>query len=529
MAKKNRIPSTEAQMENLKTLNNRLLKVAADGRKKNEKLRSELASLAADHEILDVTEREVFRLVLSEATARTTEMTGKMLKKAELAATELHEAERRLLAMAREKDEVKSFLERTAKERDLSRSDLDEKRKEVEELKTFIPSLEQVRKEKQVADAKCGKLEEELQSAMHEKDFLERILEDNKQLVEKLVREMVLMKIEEGVDFDVLKTENEENCSKISALEEERRSLKEVRGELENELCGMKVSVKKLEEEKVEAWEDHKRNMTELGRLEKEKLELQKKFDLKEEETALQMNELKRNMTKMAAEKDFVDQASAKYEIQISNLQAEISKLQSARKSLEDAHSTCSEKLAVIEDSRAAMQRKMNQAVAQEMLLQKKLNHLTTENVDTKKRINSLIFEKASLEKQLEISNQGLQDIEKKLKISEDASSQVCSLLKKMTAEVMDAERTQANYNSRERGLEIENYEEIKLFVDNLDAIKLAMKDKDARIKDLNQGLELLQVSVTCGKSKWGIWKWLFPATTTIFAAVSLAYAARAR
>ncbi|KAL0916409.1 hypothetical protein M5K25_013917 [Dendrobium thyrsiflorum] len=572
--------SPEAHMANLKDLNRLLLKDTVELREQIHQLRSELPALAADHDILNETERDVCRIVvsstLSDAAERSTaemaataETAGKMLKKAESVAAELNAAEMRLVVVAKEKDGVERDLERVTEERDLSRSDLDEKCKDYvdleESFRLLKRELAEMSKEREVADAKCGKLEEEgrrmkeeLRSVMREKDLLERCREDAKHLVEKLGREMEVLKSQKDVDMDTLNAKNKANASKVEALEEECRLLKETIGKLENEVSDKKVSLEELKEEilslvaryeesekrYVRVEKDFNGNSIKYARLEKEKLELEKAFDMKEKEMALQINELKEKMTMMESEMNLV-------EIQTSNLQAEISELQSARKSLEDAHTSCCEKIAMKESYCADMQREMNlkaeevaslQKQLNESLknqyitditieeLQRELNHVTAGNEEAKKQIDCSIVEKASLKKHLETSNQELQDVQKKLKALEDSSGQAFALLKKMTAEVKDEERTQENHINRENGVvEAENDEERKLFVDNLEAIKVAVKEKETIIKDLNQKLELLQLSVAHAKNKMRIWKWLFPATTGIFAAASLAYAARAR
>lgn len=559
----------EAHIARLKTLNGVLVKNTVENREQIHQLRSELSSLAADNDILDATACDIFRVVLSsslsDAVARSTvemdaaaETVEKMLKKAESVTAELNSVRMRLLDVTREKDRIERDMERVVKERDLSRIDLEEKRKELVNLeKTFQSSQRahaQLLKQKKITDAKFSKLEEELQSARHDKDLLKRCRDEDKNLAEKLVREMEAMISQKDEDMGSLKGENKENAAKISAFEEECRFLKAIRGQLDNEVCGKEASLKKLKEEREELFasyeeiktsylkieEDHKKKLTEFGRLEKEKLDSEKTFEVKQKEMTMQINELKGNITKMAAEKILVDQRSANYQIQIGKLQAEISELQFARKSLEDIHRSCNEKIARKDAYFAAVQKERNlkgeEAVALTMQIepcieqiQKQLNHLTTENEETKKHITSLMEEKALLEKLLECSKQEFQGVEKKLKTLKDASGQVFALLKTTTDEVMDEERTQENCASREIEVEIENDEEMKLFVKNLEAMKLAMKGKDTKIKDLNNELELLELSVAYAKNKGSIWKWLFPATTTIFAAVSLAYAARAR
>ncbi|KAI0504339.1 hypothetical protein KFK09_015291 [Dendrobium nobile] len=528
--------SPEAHMTNLKDLNRFLLKDTVERREQIHQLRSELAALAADRDILNETERDVCGIVLSssisDAAARSTaemdaaaETAGKMLKKAESIAAELNAAEMQLVVVGREKDKVERDLERVTEERDLSRSGLDEKCKDYVDLEE---SFRLMSTEREVADAKCGKLEEEgrrmkeeLRSVMREKDLLERSREDAKHLVEKLRREMEVLKSQKVVDMDTLNANNKANASKVEALEEECRLLKETIGQLENEVGDLKVSSEERKEENL-----------------KEKLELEKAFDMKEKEMALQINELKEKMTMMEGEKN-------KVEIQISSLQAEISVLQSARKSLEDAHSSCCEKIALKESYCADMQREKNlkaeEIVSLQMQLneslknlhimeitieelQRELNRVTAENEEAKKQIDCSKVEKASLKKHLETSNQRLQDAEKKLKSLEDSSGQVFAMFKKITAEV----RTQENHINRVNEIvEVDNDEERELIVDNLEAIKVAVKRKETIIKDLNQKLELLQLSVAHEKNKRRIWKWLFSATTGIFAAASLAYAAK--
>ncbi|XP_020700423.1 unconventional myosin-XVIIIa [Dendrobium catenatum] len=545
--------SPEAHMANLKDLNRLLLKDTVERREQIHQLRSELSALAADRDILNETERDVCGIVLSssisDAAARSTaemdaaaETAGKMLKKAESIAAELNAAEMQLVVVAREKDRVESDLERLTEERDLSRSDLDEKCKDYvdleERFRLLKRELAEMSKEREVADAKCGKLEEEgrrmkgeLRSVMCEKDLLERSREDAKHLVEKLGREMEVLKSQKDVDMDTLNASNKANASKVEALEEECRLLKETICQLENEAGDLKVSIEEMEEENLSL-------VVRSEESEKEKLELEKAFDMKEKEMALQINELKEKMTMMEDEKNMV-------EIQISSLQAEISVLQSARKSLEDAHSSCCKKISMKESYCADMQREKNlkaeEIVSLQMQLneslknlhimeitieqlQRELNRVTAENEEAKKQIDCSKVEKASLKKHLETSNQRLQDAEKKLKALEDSSGQVFALFKKMTAEV----RTQENHINRVNEIvEVDNDEERKLFVDNLEAIKVAVKRKETIIKDLNQKLELLQLSVAHEKNKMRIWKWLFPATTGIFAAASLAYAAK--
>ncbi|PKU73678.1 hypothetical protein MA16_Dca013258 [Dendrobium catenatum] len=292
--------------------------------------------------------------------------------------------------------------------------------------------------------AELNAAEMQLVVVAREKDRVESDLE---RLTEERDLKMEVLKSQKDVDMDTLNASNKANASKVEALEEECRLLKETICQLENEAGDLKVSIEEMEEENLSL-------VVRSEESEKEKLELEKAFDMKEKEMALQINELK---------------------ITIEQLQRE-------------------------------------------------LNRVTAENEEAKKQIDCSKVEKASLKKHLETSNQRLQDAEKKLKALEDSSGQVFALFKKMTAEV----RTQENHINRVNEIvEVDNDEERKLFVDNLEAIKVAVKRKETIIKDLNQKLELLQLSVAHEKNKMRIWKWLFPATTGIFAAASLAYAAK--
>ncbi|PKA54934.1 hypothetical protein AXF42_Ash000770 [Apostasia shenzhenica] len=99
---------------------------------------------------------------------------------------------------------------------------------------------------------------------------------------------------------------------------------------------------------------------------------------------------------------------------------------------------------------------------------------------------------------------------------------QVLSLVRNIAAE----EAQENQYRITEEKMEYD--EMIQSLEKELEAIKFALKSRNTKIEDLNR--ELLRISmVDAQKSKGGLWKWLCPATTTIVAAVSLAYAARAR
>ncbi|KAL0926053.1 hypothetical protein M5K25_004434 [Dendrobium thyrsiflorum] len=125
--------SRTTTIDKLKTLNNQLVEEVVEHRKQIQQLRFQIDSLAADDHIRAGIESDIFGLVLSSslsevAAHRNAEM-AVLMKKADSAAAKLDAAERQLLAVLREKDEIQREIECITEERNSSLRSLEKARK----------------------------------------------------------------------------------------------------------------------------------------------------------------------------------------------------------------------------------------------------------------------------------------------------------------------------------------------------------------------------------------------------------------
>ncbi|KAL0312929.1 UNVERIFIED_CONTAM: hypothetical protein Sradi_5692200 [Sesamum radiatum] len=153
---------------------------------------------------------------------------------------------------------------------------------------------------------------------------------------------------------------------------------------------------------------------------------------------------------------------------------------------------------------------------------------------------NAAIFaEKVELENQCELLKKKITSLEDTITEAQnefnsmkgkfelaDATSELVLNMLKGTAGFCSRDETDVGEGDSFDGNQI-NVEENKPYVIELETIKNAFKRKETKVEDMKRQLQLLQNSVEEARKKKSLWT-LLSSATTLLAAISLAYAARA-
>lgn len=149
------------------------------------------------------------------------------------------------------------------------------------------------------------------------------------------------------------------------------------------------------------------------------------------------------------------------------------------------------------------------------------------EKKELESRYKLLRKDKDSVQKELSEAKQALNKLRAKLESVGMNSEQALTMLKN-TAAVLCQSGGDCDYKDNvvtgERKLE----NETEQYASELEAIKKAFRHKETMVEDMKQQVGLLQNCVADAHKKKSFWT-VVSSATTIFAAISIAYVARAR
>lgn len=468
--------------------------------------------------------------------------------------------------------EEKASMEASLNEYQQSVESIGRRMEEVIKIKQ--EELESVKTSREAIAAKVTALEGECHNLIENNIRLEAEVNGSKDAIylmkkgeEGLQNEIAEMEERNAKATEELRSEvakKEALVAKVLALERELQNLSGNNQRLEVEANSSKCTVELMKKEEKElrskvaemekrnekVTEELKRLQTELGALEKEKEEMQ--IDYKEQMmvSAKELDNLRTRMGETEREKDAIEGARAVQESEIGNLQKELRHLQSTVHELQvlcKDHTNTNTQLQAERDSacrdldlqkvangclRVQIEefKKRNNEVEEEMQqLQQALSDFALKEEGRKVQSDALKEEKGSVEKKLIATQQSLEDMERKIKAANTNSQRALYLLKSTTKMMHGLVEVKEKAIEMDLGSEEEKDEEMQPFVKELETIKVAFKSRVGKIEDMNRELEVLQHAMAEAQKKAELRKWLYRATTTVFAAISFAYVAKSR
>ncbi|KAJ6854097.1 uveal autoantigen with coiled-coil domains and ankyrin repeats-like [Iris pallida] len=412
---------------------------------------------------------------------------------------------------------------------------------EVLELKKEVTKLNLNLRVLQELEKRNGELGGEIGRLLLIVSGLEKEKEENEMRYEAKIRDSTL--------------ESDDLRARMGVIEQEKDAIEEAKASREAEVLELKKEVTKLNLNLPVLQELEKRN-GELGgeirrlllivsSLEKEKEEKETRFETMVRESASELDDLKGRMGAIVLQKDAMERAKTDREVEILELKKEATKLNSSLLQLQGLSREYREKNAQLQADRDAARRELDAQREEAGSLKLQLDKLTESRDGTLQEFSSLLSEKEegkrsikllseqknSLEKSLLVAQANCRDMEGKVAVAEATSAKALSLLKVTVEAVNGSEKTREN-GAIDDDDDDENDERIlRPFAGELETIKAAHNSRVAKMEEMNRELEAVKSALEeAGKKKAaGLWRWLYPATTTFIAAVSFAYAAKAR
>ncbi|MED6217853.1 hypothetical protein PIB30_021494 [Stylosanthes scabra] len=575
--------SAESQIQNLKNLNSMLLKDATDKRHQldslteaNKALQSKLHRYASENgavkETLSVTAEKQAALEVEQRV---------LLAFAETQATEVSQrfdalvAERNdVVALKREMSELRVRL---SEEREGLRSELEcavgegrslrEKLLEAEGRERMVRDEAEKLRFKSERLAEEGKVKErEIEEFKKQRDLSVRSREEGDAVIKKLKEEIECV-VREKNEIEKAKKEYE---SRIVGLELEIKELNESMKGLKDEEALMQRRIRELETSLGEATGKERAMEMEVRALVNEKQEMEKRIEVLNEsrdgiEKALgavrkELEAKQLEIDEVIRARDEIEQVKARREEEIVEMQGELVRLRDAVEKLRESCRETDERNRVLlsevdryrgsfdevvlekdnmreafykEKSKvedlvsqvAGMEERIDQTAAELDRMRTEREKLIEKNKMIEGRVNALSVEKNELQKSLNEARSDSYDLRAKVELSCVNSNRALALVKNTSALLCQSkdgliEEVVSN------GKMID--EDVQPFVEELNAIKKAFKNKDEIEDDMKQQLESLHKSVSEAHKQKNLWT-VISSATTIFAAVFAAFAARGR
>ncbi|KAL2237970.1 UNVERIFIED_CONTAM: hypothetical protein Sindi_0988700 [Sesamum indicum] len=593
------------QLENLKTLNQYLLKQAVEYRQQMESLlqsngslemelarsnserdalKSDLGELGERATMLELERSVVVAFVAAQVGLKREvieqEMKGSAMKVRELKRVidekegEIGRLNGRLRKIEGALGDEKEVSRRVCMERDELKAKLD---LQIEEGKGLGPKLIELAERKVELEREIGELqvayngvfrekeekEMRIEAIMREKSSVERSLAESNKLIEEVKEELrgVLVGIEEAKNVEMVKRQELENAV---------RGLNEMVINLQKEEEKLRVNVAELEKKCVEGDERQKEMVREIDQLVEERKATEKNIQgLIDEKTMVekdfkealqQLAERKHKIEEMLNEKIIVLESKDRLETEVGELQNQVAELKAVVLKLEESNSVEAEKIKSLESEVGDYRCKLEQVKVERdemgICLDKEKHNVVQLNekigelenkieesltaVAEMKADNAAIFaEKVELENQCELLKKKITSLEDTITEAQNefdsmkgkfelagANSELVLNMLKGTAGFCSRDETDVGEGDLLSGNQI-NGEETKPYVIELEAIKNAFKRKETKVENMKRQLQLLQTSMEEAHKKKSLWT-LLSSATTLLAAISLAYAARA-
>ncbi|KAK4378230.1 hypothetical protein RND71_000092 [Anisodus tanguticus] len=449
------------------------------------------------------------------------------------------------IEIERLKKKVNDVSDEVANERNVS----EEIRKENDEMKmkldVQIEEADRLRVRLVETEKREKEIEVEVWKLKVEYDAVKEEIKDREGKIESLVREKELVEnnlLDSSKLIEELKGKINGIVREKEGVEVERNAEVKKNGELENAVTGLNDMVLSLQKEEVKLRESlaelEKKCLEGLSKeeeMEKKINELVKGNNEKEirvesliEENGFVEKELDKALKQLDEQKKKIEQTvTEKNEMEEAkvNRETEIVELQKQLAEFKDVF----EKLEVsCNDERNGMDMKKQ---IEEM--EKHIEKTVKEVEQTKADYLDVVREKKELETQCQMLNKEIACVRTSLgEAQKKISAMQCKveLANSNSEEILNALRTAADSicsnGEGENGKKQMNGEDVNPYEAELEAIKNAIKSKEIKVEEMERQVEFLQFSVAQAQKKKNFWTMLSSATT-LFAAISLAYVAR--
>ncbi|KAK1423689.1 hypothetical protein QVD17_18997 [Tagetes erecta] len=471
---------------------------------------------------------------------------------------------KRLSVLEGEIGEEKFILLRVSEERDAIRAQLDERvgiesllrLQLVEAVKRESVVVEKLRKSKVDYDGlvlERSLVERKMEEIMREKDLINRNFVESNELIIALKNDF------KNVNEEKLAIERERDLQekKKNTLQDLVDGLNESVHMLQQEKMELLMKVGELEKKCVVSSDDKAKMSAEIDILVKEKQEIElgiQKLTQEKDLVTKDLDEALKNLrqqnlavNRLDSEKTKLNDAKNQAETDIIKLKEQLEELKNSLKTLEKVSIVQTDKIKQLESENSCNIAAFDQATKERnsarvsldgekhkvKSLSENISKMEKDIQDTQKKLTKmqkdnekLVAEKKDLEnkravleneisvikKLLAQTQKDHDDIQGKLRLYEANTSKIFKIMKE---------------DNKGGDQETEVVDEIKRYVTKVEAIKKALKDKESVADEMKNQLELLNVRVAKadkGKSFWA----MVSSATTILAAVSLAYVARA-
>ncbi|KAK4852840.1 hypothetical protein QYF36_027456 [Acer negundo] len=454
-------------------------------------------------------------------------------------------------------------------ERDLMRSDLDCQVKEANGFKERLFEMEKQERDLKDEVSMLRNENDGLVKEKNERDIDVEVLKKEKGLVERKLME-TLKEIDdlkgaiEGVvrEKREIEMETSDQKVKIDELGKELLKLNQIVLGLQKEEKVLLKKVLELEKSNSEAVDKGEEMASEIDVLRGEKNEKQSSIEkltvenedvLRRLEAAmLELNVREGQIEKLLQEKNEIEEMKISQESEIVELRKEVEELRETVSALKelcrdaqnglneeknnglDLKYKISEMEKKIEDKVKELSKIRNEhdnLVVEKKKMEEHIQLLTKEKESVQKNLSEHIEllkkEKESVQKDLSEAQRGVDDMKAKMDSFGVNSDRTLSLLKSTAALVCQSKdevdgKPDVVVNERKLDFVTDPY------TAHLEAIKNAFGNKKKLVEDMKKQVEVMQNSVAEAHKKKSFWT-LVSSATTLFAAASVAYAARIR
>lgn len=468
--------------------------------------------------------------------------------------------------LCRERDVLNGKLDVQIKETNGLRLKFNEAEKREREIQEEV---EKMKMKYNVVMEEKNERERRIESVLRDKDSIERNLAESNRVIEELkteIEEIVSEKkgIEEERSLEMMKKKELETV--LAALNEKVVSL-------QKEEQRLRAKVGDLEKRYVESVEMEKQMVKKIDVLVKEMKEKERSFESLIEEKGLIKKDLnqslkglddqKRKMDEIVRKKIEIGEAKVRAENEIVEMQREMGELKDDISALEASCRNQTEKneqlQSVVNQYRDEItqitidrnearkgfedEKKISISLREKVLemekkieeTQKVVGRMKAENCNViveknelESRCDMLMKEIATLENSLLKGRKEFDDMKAKVEAANATSEHVLKMLRN-TGGIVCLSKDGIGLTEDNGIIDEEQVgEEVKPYVAELEAIKNAFKNRDAKVEGMKQQLVILQNSVAEARKGRNFWT-LVSSATTIFAAASVAYVARIR
>ncbi|OWM62970.1 trichohyalin-like [Punica granatum] len=579
---------SKEKLQSLKSLNDLLLKETVGRRRQVESLELDKASLEArlarsgdeKRSLEDELTRAGYRNVEMELEravvcvfleTQMSQMAAEFGKLENRREGELRGLREKVWELNANLERERAVLAEVIRERDLARSECGSWIEKVNEMRENLNEIEKARgvleqgfrklegeRERLVRENREG--EKVLEGARREKDSVERELAQAAEEIGQLKKKLEGL-VRENKDMEMEKSGQK---VKIAELEREVGGLNEVVAGLRKEEQRLRSEVfelgkicddaKEKEQEMVREIEtlsrDKKKKEATVEALTGERDSLQKELKIAEKE----LEDKERLMLEIIRKKTEIEEENICKQGEIAGLAKEVAELRDAVSALKLSCRDEKEKSEALLSEVASQKEAMDGLLLERDCAWKELveerenakslrskivelERKTEETMGELKKITSdhenLLVQKKAAENRFEILRREKEFLEKRLSDSQQRAEELQAEIElagiKSERALTFLKNTAASFLSKGESVDEPKVEEdVQPYVREMEAIKNAFQLKESVVEDLKRQLEFLQDSVAKAEKKKGFWT-LLSSATTLFAAASVAYLARAR